>query len=306
MRVRDPFVVCVLSNLGLRRVSGALVAVALAAALSWQGGTVAPATAQEVVGFSPFSNLSDPYKPPSDARFRGIHDRLKQRLVLEQLAQFLRPLRLPKPLLAETAQCGSQTKPYKAGAPITICYELIEQIEQHARRAAPKDTGVQNLIITGGVIQAVLHQTAIAVLETLALPVWGREEDAADNLAALTMVEFGEDMARLSILATMDLFVTSHNAGRPWTGSDFASKESPAAQRYYNYICIASAADSNPWPPSIRQIVEKRLPESRAKRCEREYEKVRRAFYLGIMPYVDPAELIKVKATNWVNWKPGK
>jgi hypothetical protein len=41
------------------------------------------------------------------------------------------------------------------------------------------------------------------------------------------------------------------------------------------------------------------LPDARAKQCGREYEQVRNAFNLRIMPYIDPDLLLQVKAAPW-------
>ena len=41
------------------------------------------------------------------------------------------------------------------------------------------------------------------------------------------------------------------------------------------------------------------LPAARAKRCAGEFEQVRKAFNLRIMPYVDPELLIAIRARPW-------
>ena len=42
------------------------------------------------------------------------------------------------------------------------------------------------------------------------------------------------------------------------------------------------------------------LTEHRAGRCAGEFEQVRHAFDLRIMPYVDPDAVIKVRASQWL------
>lgn len=265
-----------------------------------------PAMAQDHVRPSPFLDVSsDSYKKPADSRFLPIYDRLQQRQVLEELRDFLTPLRLPRELKVMTEQCGAQTRPYVSGGPVTICYELVERIGQFAREISPQDTDAQNRAITGAFIQATLHETAHAIFDILDIPIWGRAADAADRLAALIMVEFGEDVARIGINATIGLFKWSADAGKPWTGSDFASTESPDAQRYFNYLCIAVAAD--PLPPDQGGTIDKKLlPSYRARYCDDEYQQIRKAFNLRIMPYVDAEALTKVKATPWLTWAPAK
>jgi hypothetical protein len=175
--------------------------------------------------------------------FPGLQTRLQQRQVLQELAQFLSPLRLPRNLEITTRDCGSQHHPYVTGGPVTICYDLINQIEQAAAKIAPQNQTEQQRVLVGSFIEVALHETAHAIFDILQVPIWGREEDAADRLAALIMVEFGEDMERTAIVGTAELFEYSAKTGKTWTGSDFADTGSPDAQRYYNYLCIGAAAD---------------------------------------------------------------
>ena len=74
------------------------------------------------------------YRPPQKREYQPIYNRLKDRRVLEELRQFLTPLRLPKKLTIQIDQCGTQRRPYKMDGVATICYELIEQIEKVATR----------------------------------------------------------------------------------------------------------------------------------------------------------------------------
>jgi hypothetical protein len=48
------------------------------------------------------------------------------------------------------------------------------------------------------------------------------------------------------------------------------------------------------------------LPKRRADRCRGEYEEVRHAFSLRIMPFVDPDLMIKIRATPWSMTGAGK
>src|SRR6185295_1079338 len=108
---------------------------------------------------------------------------------------------LPHKLLVKTAQCGPTPAPYVSGGPVVVCYEALDQVAklvaQHSR-----DPAYQQLLISGAFIETVLHQMAIAIFDTLGVPVWGREYDAADRLAALIMTQFGEDVMRTTIEST--------------------------------------------------------------------------------------------------------
>ena len=226
--------------------------------------------------------------------------------VAQELQAFLAPLRLPRDLNIDIVDCGAKEVPFVSGQPVKICNELIREIEETARKISPNDQDDQARLIIGAFIQTALHKTAYGVLDVLQVPVWGREHDAADRLAALIMVQFGEDIERVTMSATLDLFKWSSNqknSGKTWTGSAFADQASPEAQRYFNYLCIAVVADY----PNFGGAIEKSIiPPGRAHTCLAEYRQIVDAFNLRIMPYVDADALVKVRATQWLGWVPEK
>ena len=239
------------------------------------------------------SQIEIAYVPPSNRNFQPIYDRVKNRKVLEDLQQFLAPLRLPRKLTVKIEQCGAPSRPYRPQGPVTICYELIDQIEKVAAKGDPK---LRQTMIAGAFIQVVVYEVAHAMFDILQIPVWGRAGDAADRLAALVMLQFGEDLALRTIRGTAAFFLASK---KTWTGSAFADANSPEEQRYHNYLCIAFGGS----PISFDFLVsgnEPLLPLPRARRCYWEYQQVRMAFNLRIMPFVDPDLLVKIKSSDWL------
>jgi hypothetical protein len=239
------------------------------------------------------SQIEVAYVQPANRNFQPIYDRVKNRKVLEELQQFLAPLRLPRKLTVKIDQCGALSRPYKPQEPVTICYELIDQIEKVAAKGVPK---MRQTMIAGAFIQVVVYQVAHAMFDILQVPVWGRAGDAADRLAALVMLQFGEDLALRTIRGSTAFFLASK---KTWTGSAFADADSPEEQRYYNYLCIAFGGS----PISFDFLVsgnEPVLPLPRARRCYWEYQQVRMAFNLRIMPFVDPDLLVKIRSADWL------
>src|SRR5262245_1322955 len=83
------------------------------------------------------SQVDIAYVEPINVDHRPIYDRLKKRGVLEELKQFLAPLRLPRKLLVKIEDCGTDNHAgsrYRDSI-VTACYEYIANI----RRLAPKD-----------------------------------------------------------------------------------------------------------------------------------------------------------------------
>jgi hypothetical protein len=236
------------------------------------------------------------YRKPSNPAFQPVYDRLTRLKVLEQFKQFTAPLRLPRKLAVTVDQCGTTTRPYQPQGSVTVCYELVEQIERVASKA---DKEAQERLIVGTFVQAVLHETAHAVFDILQVPVWGRAEDAADNLAAFIMLQFGDDLALQTIQGTANFFQLSE---KTWTGSDFADMSSPDPQRYFNYLCMAYGSDKTTFEFLAKADEGKQavLPKNRTVRCAKEYETFRKFFNMRIMPYVDPDLLTTVRSMQWV------
>src|ERR1043166_5570081 len=211
------------------------------------------------------SQIEINYLAPTTGRFNAVADRLKQRRVLERLRVFLAPLKLPRKLAINVTECGAFTRPYKPGGNATICYELVEQIEKIAASAQPD---ARERVLVGAFIQAAFHEVSYAVFDILQVPVWGRAADAADRMSAFVMVQFSEDVALQTIIGTTAF-------GGPPKSFDFLV---------------------NP----VKEGEEPLLPKDRAERCQSEYEQVRMAFDLRIMPYIDPDILGKVRAVQWL------
>lgn len=240
------------------------------------------------------SQVDVAYNEPQDPQFRPIRDRLMRRQVLEQLRLFLSPLKLPRKLLVKLDQCNAEHRPYTADGTVTICYEYVARVDRTAPRNPQPDGLPRELMIVGAFIQEVLHQVAIATFDMLEIPVWGRESDAADKLAGFIMVQFGKEVAQKVLIGAAWFFDASE---RPWSEADFASDQSPEAQRLFNYLCIAFGSD----PATFKFLVDQNLlPVRRAQRCGGEFYALRFAFTKEILPHVDQQALKRVQSATWL------
>src|SRR5438445_7324245 len=75
------------------------------------------------------------YDEPKKAEHQPIYERLQKRQVLEQLQQFLAPLRLPKKLPIKTVECGVVNAFYARGAGLSLCYEYLHYLEGRVAQA---------------------------------------------------------------------------------------------------------------------------------------------------------------------------
>jgi len=293
--------------LSMKRIVSAF---ALAVIVVWPVGQSGSATAQDLQN----SQIDIDYVAPSKADYRPIYERLKARQVLEDLRAFLAPLRLPKRILIKTEQCNAPDRLYQSGGPVTVCYEYVEQLGKLAAKI-PADSKTQRGVsredaITGAFVQVTLQRMSSAVFDVLDVPIWGREQDAADKLAAFLMLQFGKDTARRLLNGAAYFFEASD---RTWTGSDFSDPRGTEAQRFYNYLCVAYGGDKRTFSdfvegqskrPGISRL--DLLPGDRAVRCPKEYGDLKWAFDSTILPNVDQELLGRVLERKWLRPDDGK
>jgi AAA+ superfamily predicted ATPase len=130
------------------------------------------------------------------------------------------------------------------------------------------------------------HEAGHALFDMLSIPVLGREEDAADQFAALAMLQFDKQRARKLILATANQYATGmmRQLKNNLPGSTFAGTHGHPAQRFFNILCMAYGADSKLFADLVDRGY---LPEDRAEGCEGEYAQARHAFEKLVGPFVD-------------------
>jgi hypothetical protein len=248
------------------------------------------------------------YVEPTNPDFERFYTGLKRREVLEELQAFLAPLKLPRKIEVKVDQCNQPGHLYAPGGPVVICYEYVARLQELAAKI-PADGAASHGVsrddaVVGAFVQAVLQQTASAVFDVYNIPIWGREQDAADKLAGFLMLQFGPATARKLLNGAAYFFEASD---RTWTGSDFSDVRGTEAQRFYNYLCIAYGADTRTFADfaggQATSGAERRadvLPPSRVHLCAKEYGDEQWAFYSLIMPHVDKDLLHEVLARKWL------
>ena len=241
------------------------------------------------------------YIDPRLPRSQVTLDRLRKREVLEELSMFLSPLRLPRLLRVRTKSCGQVNAFYvPAEWAINLCYEYYENLEAIAPQETSPQGYTRDEVIVGGFIDAIFHELGHALFDMLNIPVFGREEDAADQLSAFLMLQFGKDVARVTIKGAAFTYLTSKN---PRTRTEFADEHGAPAQRFFNYMCLAYGGE----PAAFQDYVDRGvLPKARADQCPREYLLVRRAFAKSLLPHIDVELMKKVQSIQWLRDTDGR
>src|SRR5262249_19829783 len=205
------------------------------------------------------------YVAPKNPAHQVIYRKLREIRALENLREFLSPFRLPRALLVKTEGCDGESNAWYEDGAITICYEYIDEIW----RTAPSEITAAGInpvdAEVAPVFDTALHEFGHAIFEIYKLPVFGREEDAADQVAAYIALHLGKDEARRHIGGVAYAYFTETKAEAKAPKLErFANEHATPAQRLYNVICIAYGAD----PKLFGDVVAKGyLPKERAESC---------------------------------------
>ncbi|MGI9520135.1 MAG: DUF4344 domain-containing metallopeptidase [Hyphomicrobiaceae bacterium] len=236
------------------------------------------------------------YVPPEDPDLKEVYEKLKSRRVLERLKEFLKPFKLPRPLTFRLSDCDGEDDAFYGDDQITICYEYVDELWYHMPKRKTR-AGVAPIdAVVGPFFDTSLHEFAHALIEMYELPVLGRLEDAADQVAAYIYLQLGPEESRRLVKGTAYAYLTEAKRERTKSWKQFWDEHSTPAQRAYNVMCIAYGADTKLFSDLVSK---KFLPEERAELCEEEYEQIQDAYEELIQPHVDEALAEKVFSRTW-------
>jgi hypothetical protein len=168
---------------------------------------------------------------------------------------------------------------------VTVCHEyLMDMLKNAPERTLPSGVTEQDAIL-GPLLDVFLHETGHAVFDVLKVPVFWREEDAADWFSTYILLQFGKEDAHRLILGSAYQYkadiVSPQAAVAP---TKFADEHGTPVQRFFNVLCIAYGADQK----LFADVVEKEyLPTERAEHCDGEYKQTAFAFKNLKGPYID-------------------
>ena len=237
------------------------------------------------------------YTLPKNPAHQEAYDRLKKAQALERLKKFLSFIRLPRPLPLKVKECDGVANAWYDNDEVTICYEYLAGILKNApERDLPNGTTRADAIL-GPFLDVVLHEIGHAVFDYLKVPVFGREEDAADTFSAFLMLQFGKEYSRRLILGSAHQYkadIQKKQVSLPL--EEYSDEHSIPAQRFYNVLCIAYGADAKLFADLVTHGY---LPKDRSEGCAAEYEQAAYAYNKLIGPYVDK-RLAKKILKSWM------
>jgi hypothetical protein len=238
------------------------------------------------------------YVPPKNPEHQHLYEMLKEHRVLERLQEIFSPFQLPIELTFKTVGCDGVSNAWYSRPTVSICYEYLAEIQ----RDMPKETTPAGVTpadaVLGQFFYAIAHEVGHAMFDLLNVPIFGHQEDAADQFAGYIILQFGKADARRLILGaahSYSKYVKNPTVTAPLTA--FSDEHGPPAQRYYNLLCLAYGAD----PVVFADIVDKNyLPKERARLCRGQYGELAYAFHQLIAPHLDRQLAKQVMDKGWL------
>src|SRR5262245_18785446 len=205
------------------------------------------------------------YVEPKSESNQRAYRLLKEHRVLEKLRDLLRPLRLPHRLLLETSDCDGMSNAFSNEDSVIVCYEYVNEILKDAPEQTTP-TGITPIdAVIGPLMDVFLHEAGHSTFRSLKIPLFGREEDAADQFSTYLMLRLDKDEARRLILGSA--YQYKGDLASPTImvkQQKFADEHGTPAQRFFNLLCTAYGSDQK----LFADVVEKGfLPHDRAVGC---------------------------------------
>jgi hypothetical protein len=246
------------------------------------------------------------YEEPKDAALKDIYTLVKERKGLETFKELLSPFRLPEDLYIKAVGCNGIPNAYffreNELATIRICYEYLKEVQDKLPKETTKEGIEPRDALLGQLLFALMHEFGHAAFDIYQVPIFGRQEDAADQFATYVMLQFGGEKSHRLIKGAAYSYkgFIKDLKDKPKVTlplAAFSSDHGAPEERFYNLACIAYG-----WDPKIfADVVDKEyLPENRAKVCKYEYGNLRFAFRQMIAPHIDQEKARQVVERTWL------
>jgi hypothetical protein len=256
------------------------------------------------------SRIRIEYEPPKNPEHQALYEFIKERQVLETLQRMFAPFRLPNELTIKTLGCNGMVNSWyntdNSVPTVHMCYELLREILQKMPTQVSPTGITPHDAVVGQFLFWVLHELGHATFDIYRVPLFGREEDAADLFAGYIMLQFGKEQAHRWVEGAA---YAAHEFMKDYKENPtvfrslqaYSSVHGTPEQRYYNFLCLAYGAD----PVLFADVMENEyLPKRRAQNCSYEYQSFAYAFHHEISPHIDQQMARAVLDGTWFPERP--
>jgi hypothetical protein len=230
------------------------------------------------------------YVPVEKQDYQQYEQILQQSQLFEAIATTLNEiLILPSDITIVFSECGTINAFYDPQSQaIVMCYELIDDFAKFSAQYAANEEELLQATL-GGIMYVLAHELAHALIHVLDIPVVGREEDAADQLAIIIATKLGEYEGKLgefgkqmAIIPALQYRLKSQNSQEKNTV--YWDDHPLDLQRYYNIICLLYGSDTTKYK-TLAILAE--LPGARAQKCPGEYVQAYNGWLRLLQPHLE-------------------
>lgn len=165
---------------------------------------------------------------------------------------------------------------------VLIPYSFLDEVKLRFKRAKYSQSGVSVLDASlDSVMHTLFHELAHALIFMHDIPVLGKEEDAADGLANILLIEFFDEGAEIAISAA-DLFDLESEDIVEFEEADFWGEHSLDLQRYFSTLCYVYGSEPSKYATLIQ---DSGFSEQRAEHCISDYANSLRSWLVLLKPY---------------------
>jgi hypothetical protein len=190
------------------------------------------------------------------------------------------------PALAQLAAPTAPTSPVPPSTFQTRIEAAAEAMQNNPRfKGLNQQQRVERLdFVVGNTLVLLLHEIGHVLINQFQLPVLGREEDAADTYAALTMLRVGTSFTVHSLAdAAKGWFFDARRDQEIGGAPLYYDEHNVSAQRAYQIVCLMVGSD----PEKFKSLADQaKMPEDRQQTCKRDYRKASAAWDAVITPHL--------------------
>ena len=174
--------------------------------------------------------------------------------------------------------------------------------ESRLKKVSEQKRQQMSEFVIGNMLFTLLHESAHGLVNQMELPVLGREEDAADAFATVTILKVGTAVSHgVLVEAAKAWFLTTKRARAQGEKEDFYDAHGLDEQRAYQIVCLMVGSDKKQFKDLADQT---NLPEDRQDSCWNDYANASWSWDKVLQPHRRTSEQSKQQIE--VTYAPGK